>query len=271
MKTGGTSFAKHLNDNFSTSEHYPAACLAPDADLTRRMEAYMNVPRLVADVNTLHGQLRVVRGHVPYAVRSLLHGQYETMTILREPVDRILSYLKHCRRYHQEHGELTLEQIYEDPWFNATFIRDYQTKIFSMSAREAMAENRFADGAPTMPPRREMGDPLRLSAELRSLLERSPARFTLEFVAPSTGVIDIDEGRLAVARENLSAVDVVGVTEDYDRFLMQLDRRYGWKVESLPRRHVGDDGVISAEFRSRIARDNAFDMELYEHARSLVS
>ena len=270
MKTGGTSFADHLRDNFAVSEQYPAACVAPDADLIRRMEAYINVPTIVADVNALEGQLRVVRGHVPYAVRSLLVGEYEVLTILRDPVDRTLSYLKHCRRYHVEHLEMALEEIYEDTWFNANFLRNYQTKIFSMSADEAVAENRFPDESPRLPPRREIGDGRSLSAELISFLEQSPNRFLWECLAASTAVIDIDEDRLAIARKNLSAIDVVGVTEDYDRFLTQLDHRYGWKIKSTPRRHVGENDAIPSAFKSRIAMDNSFDMELYEYARSLA-
>jgi hypothetical protein len=211
----------------------------------------------------------MVRGHVPYSVRSLLHDNYIAMTLLRDPIDRTLSYLKHCRRYHAEHHELALEEIYEDPWFHATFIQNYQTKIFSMSAQEALAENRFADGSPRVPPRRELGDGQNLSAELKLLRDCSPGRLSLECFAASTGVINVDQKRLTVAKENLSSVEVVGITEHYDRFLKQLINRYGWEIKSIPRRHVGEMEAISPEFRNRIACDNAFDIELYEYARTL--
>jgi hypothetical protein len=91
----------------------------------------------------------------------------------------------------------------------------------------------------------------------------------MECFAASSGVINVDEKRLAIAKENLSAVEVVGVTEHYDRFLGQLVDRYGWTIHSITHRHAGEQDTISPDFRKRIASDNLFDMELYEYARSL--
>jgi len=271
MKTGGTSFAEHLRANFTTEQRYPDACVTPDMGFFDGVEAYIHVPKLVSDVNRLEGKLRIVLGHVPYAVRSLLTKDYVAMTLLRDPVDRTISYLKHCRRYHIEHMSQTLEQIYEDAWFHASFISNYQTKLFSMSAHEALAEDRFLAGSVKLPPRRELGDGQSLSCDIKALRDSAPGRFSLEMFAASTGVIKVNDARLTIAKENLSAVDVVGVTEHYDRFLQQLVDRYGWAIKSIPHRHVGEVDAISPEFRSRIASDNAYDIELYDYARSLAS
>lgn len=131
------------------------------------------------------------------------------------------------------------------------------------------AIDRFPDGSPVLPSRREMGDGTRLPKEIEEFRQRAPGRVSLECFAASTGVIRIDNQRLAVAKENLSAVEVVGVTEHYDRFLGQLRDEHGWKIGSVPHRHAGEADVISPEFRRRIASDNAFDMELYAYAKSL--
>jgi hypothetical protein len=269
MKTGGTSFAELLQANFTPQQRYPDACITSQTGFFDRVEAYLHVPKLVASVNGLNGQLRMVLGHVPYAVRSLLEQDYVAMTLLRDPVDRTLSYLKHCRRYHIEHMPLTLEEIYEDAWFQASFICNYQTKIFSMSAQEALAETRVADGSTPVPTRLEIGDGQSLSAEVRLLQQRAPGRFSLECFAASTGVINIDESRLATAKKNLSDMEVVGVTEHYDRFVRKLVDDYGWQVSSIPHRHAGEEDAISTDFRNRIAADNAFDIELHEYAKSL--
>ncbi len=271
MKTGGTSFADIIGNNFPVNERYPDACIVPDADIFRRIEAYLFVPGIVTDVNALGGQLRMVSGHFPYAVRNLLNDSYVAMTLLRDPVERTLSYLKHCRRYHIEHQPMGLEAIYEDPWFHASFVQNYQTKLFSMSPAEALAEDRFLAGAPQLPTRREMGDGTNLSAEIDAFRRQAPGRVSLECFAASTGVIQIDDNRLSIAKENLSAVEVVGVTEHYDRFLGKLIEQHGWQIAATPHRHAGEGDVISAEFRHRIAVDNAFDIELYAHAKSLAS
>jgi len=269
MKTGGTSFAEHLRANFTREERYPDACITPDMGFFDGVEAYMHVPKLVSEVNRLGEELRIVLGHIPYAVRSLLTRDYVAMTLLRDPIDRTISYLKHCRRYHIEHMTQSLEQIYEDAWFHASFISNYQTKLFSMSAQEALAEDRFLAGTVKLPPRRELGDGQSLSSEIKALRDSAPGRFSLEMFAASTGVINVDDARLAIAKENLSAVDVVGVTEHYDGFLRELVDRYGWEIKSMPHRHVGEVDTISPEFRNRIASDNVFDTELYEYAKSL--
>lgn len=271
MKTGGTSFADIISDNFTADERYPDACVAPDAGIFRRIEAYLFVPGLVAEVNALQGKLRMVRGHVPYATRALLQDNYIALTLLRHPVERTLSYLKHCRRYHTEHQQLELEAIYEDRWFNESFVHNYQTKLFSMSAEEALAETRLRAGEPELPPRRIMGNGSALAPEIEAFRQRAPGRVSLECFAASTGIIRADDQRLALARDNLSAVEVVGVTEHYDRFLRRLIDEHGWRIAAIPHRHAGEGEAISPQFRQRIAADNALDMELYAHAKSLSS
>jgi hypothetical protein len=271
MKTGGTSFAEQIRTNFTGEQIYPDACITDQMGFFDRIESYLHVPKLVANVNALDGQIRIVLGHVPYAVRSLLQQKYVAMTVLRDPIDRTLSYLKHCRRYHKEHIGKSLEAIYADAWFHESFISNYQTKIFSMSAPEALAEERYLPGAVKLPPRETLGDGRNLSDEVKLLQRAAPGRFSVECFAASTGVIQVDDQRLAIARKNLTEVEVVGVTEHYDRFLQLLSDRYGWRIRSIPHRHVGESDTIPTEFRNRIAQDNVYDMELYEHARTIAA
>jgi hypothetical protein len=138
-----------------------------------------------------------------------------------------------------------------------------------MSAQEAMAENRLPNGTYILPSRQELGDGAHIAPELEALRAKSPGRYALEYFAPSTGVIQIDDSRLAVAKIDLLATEVIGVTEHYDLFLNKLIDRYGWKIDSIPHRHMGETDTVPKELRKRIAQDNAYDLELYEYARSL--
>lgn len=270
LKTGGTSFTNILGTNFEDSQQYPEACLVPDADFATRMEAYMYLPTFLANVNSLGKQLKMVRAHVPYAVRNLLNHNYRVLTILRNPIDRTLSYLKHARKYHPEHLGMDLEDIYEDPWLNACFIKNYQTKIFSMSDEEIQVKNQFPSDAPRLPSVQAIQDGQALSEEITAFRESFPTHFLWGLFAPCTGAITVDNKRLATAKENLANLELVGVTEAYDRFLEQLIKKFGWKITSAPHLHAGEpDTTVSAAFRNRIADDCAFDMELYEYARLL--
>jgi len=270
MKTGGTSFSELVRANFRKFERYPDVVLAPDSDIIRRMEAYSFAPRLIEDVNA-QPRLRMVRGHVPYAVRSLLNADYTAMTILRNPVERTLSYLHHCRKFHGEHANTPIEEIYEQPWFYETFLHNYQTKLFSMTPDEAMAETRFGDMATPLPPRRTFAANKALAPAARKLLNDSPARFTLELFSSATGVIDADSTRLASARRALAEIDLVGVTEGYEKFLARLRDHHGWRIDSVAHRNRGETPKVSSEFRKRIAEDNKLDMSLYDLACSLAT
>ncbi|GAB5445129.1 sulfotransferase family 2 domain-containing protein [Gymnodinialimonas sp.] len=271
MKTGGTSFADIIQRNFARKERYPDAVLPPGAIMADSMEAYIHVPRVVATLNSTEHDIRMVSGHVPYAINELLHQRFTTLTLLRDPVSRTLSYLKHCRKYHVEHQGMELEAIYEDRWFYETFIHNYQTKLFAMSSQEVQAEERLGDMSPPLPPRSAFvaGDPVPKAAE--PLLEKGSARLALELFSASTGVIEVNDNRLQDAKDNLSAMDLVGTTEHFDRFLQQLSDRFNWNTESLPHRNPGDDRDISKELYRRIAIDNQFDVALYEHALNLTS
>lgn len=271
MKTGGMSFSDLIHANFQRTERYPDVRLSPDADIFERMEAYMRVPDIVAQVNARADQLHIVSAHVPYAVRFLFNKPYVAITMLRDPVDRIVSYLKHCRKYHVEHMGMELERIYEDSWFQASFIQNYQTKIFAMTPQESVVEERVKDRWPLVPPREQLGNGLEISDEILALRDQAPGRFLLETIAACTGVIELDDSRLQSAKNNLDEVEVVGVTTEYEKFVNVLSERYNWKIGSVPHKHAGDSEEIPADFRRRIAQDNLYDQELYEYAKALGS
>ncbi len=87
--------------------------------------------------------------------------------------------------------------------------------------------------------------------------------------------ISIDAERLALAKANLAKVDVVGLTEDYDGFVTELKRRFGWwpgAGPNLDRRRLvsSEPWEASPALRRRIAEDNAYDIEFYAYAKTLA-
>jgi hypothetical protein len=87
-------------------------------------------------------------------------------------------------------------------------------------------------------------------------------------------MIEVDAGRLALAKQNLAKVDIVGLTERYDDFLDLVVDRFGWEINRGVRANVAppeSELPASDELRRRIAEDNAIDMELYEHAVQIVA
>src|SRR5688572_23706339 len=87
-------------------------------------------------------------------------------------------------------------------------------------------------------------------------------------------LIEVDAGRLALAKQNLAKVDIVGLTERYEDFLDLIVDRFGWEVNRGVRANVAPpehELPASDELRRRIAEDNAIDVELYEHAVQIVA
>lgn len=125
MKTAGTSFAHQVNTNFAVDEIYPR----PDS--TNHMEEYWKLKELTALGPEDRERIRAYHGHFPYLAADLV-GADTTLTILREPVERTISHLRHCERHFAQHHGKPLEEIYEDPWHGPLLFRDYQVKQFAM-------------------------------------------------------------------------------------------------------------------------------------------
>jgi hypothetical protein len=84
--------------------------------------------------------------------------------------------------------------------------------------------------------------------------------------------IVVDGSRLALAKDNLATVDVIGLTDRYTEFVNELRSRFGWRLRTDLRANEAAAAAaeVPASLRRRIADDNAIDMEFYEYATELV-
>ena len=220
MKTAGGTLRRQILANFERVEVYPLRRLDPDM---RR--ANYRLDYLTALSAERRAQIRVFTGHFPFVAVELLGMELTTITILRDPVDRTLSYLRHCKQHHEQHRDLSLEEIYEDPFFHPSFIKNHQAKLFAFTADD----------------------------EPESYMD----------------ALDVDSRRLALAKENLERVDVVGTQERFGALLSELEQRFAWRVARVEDKHVNPGSDVAASFRRRIADDNQADMEFFEHAMRL--
>jgi hypothetical protein len=131
MKTGGATFRRHIEANLGEEHVYPNA--AVDEDL---LSANLSVPYLRDLPAERVRELRAYTGHFPFAATQILPGPFLTMTVLRDPVERTISYLKHCRKYQEQHRGMALEAIYEDPWYFPTMMENHQTKVFAITPED---------------------------------------------------------------------------------------------------------------------------------------
>jgi hypothetical protein len=128
MKTGGTSLWYHARKIFSDEAVYPDASIDPIGPY----EGYMNVPYLLSLSVERRRRIRCFMGHFPYFVTELLDDDLVTMSVLRHPVDRTISFLKHWRTLVPERADLSLVELYDNPVDRENFALNHQARLFSM-------------------------------------------------------------------------------------------------------------------------------------------
>lgn len=132
QKTGGVSLYMRLQREFGETGVYPDAS---DGDPVA-ISPQLMVPVLLQRWEARRDQIRVVTGHFPLCTVDLLDAEFRTFTILRDPVARTLSYLRHHRDTTPADAESSLEAIYEDPGNFKHFIQDHMVKLLSLRADE---------------------------------------------------------------------------------------------------------------------------------------
>lgn len=218
QKTAGTALWRRLRAQFPPEAVYPGPGDGSPPD------SVLSVERLVRRWSDRRDDVRVVAGHFPLCTVELLDAPFVTLTVVREPVERTLSYLRHHRETTPADADRSLEEIYEDP-IRFELLHNHMVKMLSLTTDE------MSHGALT------------------------PVRF--------------DDQRLARAVDALDRIDAVGFQEDFEAFCAELTERFGWDLGGPIFMNRTEPVEVPAEFRARIARDNAHDVSLYEHARSV--
>jgi hypothetical protein len=228
MKTAGTTFVRQLQTHFPAEAVYPSPTI--DWVGEHDYDAYVNIPRLLAVPPARRAEIQVYTGHFPYYVCDAIDPDLTTLTVLREPIARTISVLKHFKRVEERFRERTLQEVYDDRQIFRFFVENHQTKVFSLAA----SDNEQA-----------INCGLTLDDARFERAKENLARIDLLGVTEA-----YDDFALAVQRELAwwpGGVD--------------LDVRTNVSTE---------DWDVDAAFRERIAAESAYDVALYDYARGLL-
>jgi Sulfotransferase family len=132
QKTGGLSLYVRMWRYFGRSAVYPDPS---DGDPVAVAPQLM-VDTLLKRWKARREEIQVVVGHFPLCTMELLDAEFTTLTVLRDPVERTLSYLRHHRDTTPPDRERSLEDIYEDPLRFHHFIENHMVKMLSLTAEE---------------------------------------------------------------------------------------------------------------------------------------
>jgi Sulfotransferase family len=130
QKAAGTSLVFRLRRHFGRAAIYP-----PESD-KGDVAAVISVDHLLERWRTHVDTTRVVTGHFPLCTADLLGDSFTTLTVLRDPVERTLSYLRHHRQLTPDDSERSLEAIYADPFRFHGLIHNHMVKMFSLTRAE---------------------------------------------------------------------------------------------------------------------------------------
>lgn len=129
QKTAGTALFRRLRHHFGTAAVYPR----PDEQGTAAAVLDVAALRTLLARDT---SIDVVTGHFPLCVTDLLPAPVSTFTILRDPVERTLSFLRHQREVEPRMARWSLEEVYSDPVSTGGLVTNHMVKMLAMTAEE---------------------------------------------------------------------------------------------------------------------------------------
>jgi hypothetical protein len=221
QKTAGTSLRDRLRATFNEPEIYPNASDGADPRV-----AVISVRHLLERWQVRGEKIRLLTGHFPVSTVGLLEVPFITMTVLRHPVERTLSFLRHqaARRQRGATEDTPLTDIYEDRFRFEAMIQNHMVRMLSLTPEEFGP----GDGVLTSVP------------------------YTQE--------------RLDMAKAALERLDLFGLQSKFEEFCDELSARYGLDLTEPVRSNTTDAGTAPTGLAERIAEDNALDMELFDYA-----
>jgi hypothetical protein len=245
MKTGGVSLGRMLRSELPGPVY-------PDTDAGQGPETKLGVDRIVSLPREQRAAVGLFTVHMPAWVAEEVAPSHLRVTLLREPVERTISHLKHITRMKGTPNDP--EEVYADDGWRSR-LTDLQTRL-------------FADTVERYRQRREA------AATMRERMPPAASRRALGFVW-STGAPDaraLDETDLAVAVARLETFDVVGVTSDMAGIARRIGARLGLDLPMPEHENrAPSDAGVSPALRARIEADTALDAQLFRRARALAS
>lgn len=181
QKTAGTTLRDRMRATFANDEIYPNATDGPVG------HSVISLSHLVQRWRDRGEELRLVAGHFPLSTVQLLDAEFVTLSVLRPPVDRTLSYLRHQRKLNPADREGSLEDVYDDPFRFNGLVRNHMVRMFSIGAGEMTEGDGVLTDIEDTPERLEAAkagiaslDALGLQPDFEAFWDELVQRFDLE-------------------------------------------------------------------------------------------
>ena len=185
---------------------------------------------------------KYLQGHIGFGIHHFLNVRsYSYITILRDPVERIISHYYFMRKHK----------------FKAAL---------KMSLSEYINSNKFITTD---------------NLQVRFLSGLGWQSFSHKSINLYDNKVDIEYGKcslemLEIAKKNLLTYFTFGLQEKMDESLILFQKKFNWKELNTPsQRNVGKNkpaqNEIDQDIIQKIGENNYLDSELYEYAKSIFS
>ena len=144
MKTGGTSLRWMLLDGvLGPDELYPHKTDGEELEAHDLVLHHVNPFRVPEAIPAERGSVRVIAAHYPYLAYELMPYPVLTFALFREPVERVVSHLRHIQR--DDHPDRSYEDLYEDPELFDPFFYNLQARamVFRDEGAKSLMERTF--------------------------------------------------------------------------------------------------------------------------------
>ena len=125
-KTAGTSLWWRMSKQFADEDMSPGDGDGPAESRT------ISVDDLVERWPQRRDAVRVLAGHFPLCTAELLGDEFTTFTLLRDPVDRIVSALREQRQKVPQFATWSFEEVYRDP-VRRRLLHNHMVKMFALT------------------------------------------------------------------------------------------------------------------------------------------
>jgi hypothetical protein len=166
------------------------------------------------------------------------------------------------------HLPLCVDEVLGIPFTTFTVLRDPVERTLSLLRQHREQDARFREASLDD----VYSDPVILHGLVHNFMVKVLSMDRTEAERGVMAMVPYDEDRLERAKQNLEhRVELFGLQERLDDFCGQLASRFGWDLDGLARfTNRTRPSDASDDLRERIARDSAFDVQLFRFARELL-
>jgi hypothetical protein len=231
-KTAGSTLHAIIERQFAPEVTHNLKRIRPP----RSIQEFFNLPE------SERRRIRLLKGHMPYGLHKYLSVPATYLTMLRDPVDRVIS---------QYYFTLRMPGIslYEEITSKHMSLADFALKRASLGV---------------------VNDQTILLSGVEKVNTALLSGVEMPSFAGNEEVASEDTLRIAIQNlENHFAV--VGLSERFDESVLLLKREFGWKNIFYVKRNVTKDRPtkqqVPREVIELIEKQNFLDVQLYEYAR----